>query len=166
VGWETPLQGKHRVRLVAFFSHSQLTDYSSPWLKVQNPDLVDSDKIFLYEKEFDLQPRLPDADAAIDIVKAFYLVQDGQQSAWSVGRCMDDFVGTLEDSLGKTKVKRGGWRAAPVEGKAGVYNVYYTYDYTDPHAGAQHCEPWFECDVTAKQVRARNKQASDMGWIR
>ncbi len=164
VGKEAPLQGKYRVRLMAYFSNKQLGDYSSPYLKLENPDLVDSDKVFHYEKEFDLQPKIDEAETAIQIVKGFYLVRDGKKSAWTVAKSLDDFVEGLEIGVGKSNVKRSGWRAVPVEGNSGVYNVYYTYDYVEKPAAPKHCESWFECDVTAKQVRCRNKAAYD-GWV-
>lgn len=102
-------------------------------------------------------------EIAIGTVKAFYLTQDGQKSTWSIGRCTENFLVIMEDF--GTKVTRLGWRASPQEGQVDVFDVYFAYEYKDHSGDNYHNEAWFVCDLKTKQVAARNKWASKMGWI-
>jgi hypothetical protein len=176
-----PWLGPFRVRVFCYFMPAwqapallkKLALYSSPHIKALDPGLADSDRILEVVKDVVLPPA-PGARSegaeAISVVKQHYVVKEGLEfprSAKPIGECVEEFTAEVARFSG-TWVRHHGWRAEPAQGRAGVYDVFFEYEFGKEGVG---CDPgtrqtaWFECDIRTRTVRPRNKNAVYSAWL-
>lgn len=137
-----------------------------PFFKLEEPDVIDSDKILDYVATLDLpatsdptkEPRTtPSAPSkeqrAIELAKKAVLVVDGSRSSMTVE---DGFAFYRKDP----EIRLGsGWSASPSEGNTFLVSL----GFIDGKAGEEHAI--WSVDLSTRKVKYVNKAAKAFSWI-
>ncbi|MDR3526903.1 MAG: hypothetical protein P4L57_06450 [Rhizomicrobium sp.] len=155
--------GKHTVHVLAYFNGAWQSDdilhivgdggrkLNGKVLKLEDPDVVDSDKMIDVTRVVNVPP-LSEEATAIALVKGAILTVDGQRSSEDVEATIERFMKFPDLS------PAGGWKALRQEGTVYIVN----YEFNNGNRGKE-LATW-EVDTTTKKVRYVNKSAKWFSW--